>query len=423
MIIVVPVQDLQPGMYLAQSVINNFNILLSQGYCLTESDIRFLFHQCPDTPILIENDMLAPSVEANHDASKTEPITSEMFQPLRETLETISQNANLLLRQNVALQAEQLRELEEIIAEMLRLIQDNPVTFNVLEQSVFWHKYLQSQGMNVFHFSLLLAYRLQDYARQKAMNKYSRDLDNSVKYFTPLAVAALFHDLGMTPIQYVYDKTDSLEENEIISIKAHPLVSVKLLPDEISSIACHAILHHHENYDGSGYMEGLQKEDISVFGRILRITDAYAAAISKRSYHSSKPPVAALHEMMFGPYRPCYDPSLLRLFADVIMPLPIGAKLKLNSQQEGVVVGLHPANPFNPQIIIAFDQQGKPLPKSKLSQAFYLSEREDIQVISFGNIDLAFLNTPAPEISLDLYHAALDRIVSNIFSLAHVGSS
>jgi hypothetical protein len=306
---------------------------------------------------------------------------------------------------------------------MLRLIQNNPVTFNVLEQSVFWHKYLQSQGMNVFNFSLLLAYRLQDYARQKARNNYSRDLDGTVKHLTPLAVAALFHDLGMTPIQYVYDKTDSLEKNEIISIKAHPMVSVELLPDEISSIACRAILHHHENYDGSGYMEGLQKEDICVLGRILRIADAFTAAVSNRSYRRSKPPVAALHEMMFGTYRPCYDPSLLHLFADVILPLPIGAKLKLNSEQEGVVVGRHPANPFNPQIIIAFDQQGKPLPKSKLSQPFYLAEREDIQVVSFGNMDLAFLNKPMPEMSLDSYHADLDRIVSNIFSLAHVGSS
>jgi len=420
MSILVAVHDLQPGMVLAQSVMKNFNVLLSNGQKLTESNINFLLQQCPDIPVHIEEDVLDHAVNAKDADWQNETITSEMSKPLKENLETITQKTNALLRQNVNLQNEQIHELEDIIAEMLNFIQNNPVTLNILEQSVYWHEYLQSHGMNVLNFSLLLAYRLQDYARRKMRQENSGDSGYAAKSLTPLATAALFLDLGMTSIQHLYDKTEPLDENEIASIKAHPLVGVKLLPDDINPSTSRAILHHHENYDGSGYMEGLCENDISVLGRILRIADSYSAAISHKGYRSSRPPVIVLHEMMFGDCRNCCDPYLMQLFVSALRPLPIGAKLKLNTEQWGVIVGLHPANPFNPQIIIAFDQKGKPMPKSKLSEPFYLTERDDIQVASFGKIDLSFLNTPSPDISLNEYHTELDRIFSEIFPLETV---
>lgn len=421
MAVFVSVDDLQPGAVLAQSVMKNFNILLSKGHRLTDRSIKILMQQCPDIPILIEEEVLDDDIRVHETERQNETITPEMSQPLRKTLETITQKANTLVRQNVNLQREHIRELEAIITEMLDFIRDNPLTLNILEQSVYWHEYLQSHGMHVLNFSLLLAYRLQDYARQKTQQENTHDLDYSSKSLTSLATAALFHDLGMTPIQHLYDKTGPLNEKEIASIKAHPLVSVKLLPDDINPITRLGILHHHENYDGSGYREGLSNQEISVLGRILRITDSYSAAISYKKYRSPKPPVVVLHEMMFGDCRNHCDPYLLQIFASALRPLPIGAKIKLNTHQWGVVVDLHPANPFNPKIIIAFDEQGKPMPKSELSRSFYLNEREDIQVVSFGKIDLSFLNTPWPDISLNEYHTELDRILTEMFSLEPVG--
>jgi len=420
MAVLVSVQDLQPGMVLAQSVMKNFNILLSSGQCLDESHISLLLRQCPDVPVHIEEEDLDHAVNTKDADWKNETITPEMSKPLKENLETITQKANVLLCQNVNLKNEQIREIEDLIAEMLAFIQKNPLTLNILEQSVYWHEYLQSHGMHVLNFSLLLAYQLQDYARRNMQQEDTRDSEYAAKSLTPLATAALFHDLGMTPIQHLYDKTEPLDDKDIAAIKAHPLVSVELLPDEINPSTLQGILHHHENYDGSGYMEGLCKNDISVLGRILRIADSYAAAITHKKYRSSRPPVVVLYEMMFGDCQNCCDPYLLQLFAGALRPLPIGAKLKLNTEQWGVVVGMHPANPFNPQIIIAFDQKGRPMPSSKLSESFYLTEREDIQVVSFGKIDLSFLNTPTPDISLDEYHTELDRILAEIFPLESV---
>jgi len=43
-------------------------------------------------------------------------------------------------------------------------------------------------------------------------------------------------------------------------------------------------LHHHENYDGSGYPGGLKGEEIPIGSRIVSVIDAFDAMISNRCY-------------------------------------------------------------------------------------------------------------------------------------------
>ena len=48
-----------------------------------------------------------------------------------------------------------------------------------------------------------------------------------------------------------------------------------------------AILHHHENYDGTGYPSNLKGDDIPYMSRILRVCDVFAALISERPYRAA----------------------------------------------------------------------------------------------------------------------------------------
>ena len=48
-----------------------------------------------------------------------------------------------------------------------------------------------------------------------------------------------------------------------------------------------SILHHHENYNGTGYPWKLKYEDIPIGARILRVADSYDALISRRSYKAA----------------------------------------------------------------------------------------------------------------------------------------
>jgi len=47
------------------------------------------------------------------------------------------------------------------------------------------------------------------------------------------------------------------------------------------------VLHHHENFDGSGYPQGLKGDRILLESRIIRITDTYDALTSNRGYRSA----------------------------------------------------------------------------------------------------------------------------------------
>ena len=105
-----------------------------------------------------------------------------------------------------------------------------------------------------------------------------------------LEQAALFHDIGKiaTP-ERILNKRGKLEPDEFEVIKKHPewgekiVQSIPFLRDRAKIIR-----QHHENYDGSGYPDGLKGEEISLEARILRIVDAYDALTSNRPYRGAK---------------------------------------------------------------------------------------------------------------------------------------
>ena len=57
------------------------------------------------------------------------------------------------------------------------------------------------------------------------------------------------------------------------------------------------IRHSHENWDGSGYPDGLSGESIPLGSRILHVADAFASMTGQRSYRSTVSSDAALEEL------------------------------------------------------------------------------------------------------------------------------
>jgi len=77
------------------------------------------------------------------------------------------------------------------------------------------------------------------------------------------------------------------------------------------------VMHHHERYDGGGYPDGLGADQISLASRIICVTDAYCAMISKRSYKESMTEEEARAEL-----RNCksthFDPAVVDAFLAVL---------------------------------------------------------------------------------------------------------
>lgn len=112
--------------------------------------------------------------------------------------------------------------------------------------------------------------------------------------------AAQFHDIGKLHIDSsILTKKERLKEEEFAEILKHTIHSEEILkklgfPVEILK----AVRGHHENYDGSGYPDGVKHEEISNFAAIIRIVDSYDAIVNNRPYSAAEEKEKALCEIL-----------------------------------------------------------------------------------------------------------------------------
>ncbi|GFE58390.1 HD family phosphohydrolase [Geobacter sp. AOG1] len=139
-------------------------------------------------------------------------------------------------------------------------------------------------------------------------------------YVEVITYSAQMHDVGKIKVPAaILLKEGPLDERELGVIRMHPVYGEQILGDSPRlRIAREIALSHHENWDGSGYPNGLRGEDIPLSGRIVKLADVYDALRSRRSY---KPPLC--HAEAIGVFRDGdhridprnhFDPNLLTIF-------------------------------------------------------------------------------------------------------------
>ena len=101
-----------------------------------------------------------------------------------------------------------------------------------------------------------------------------------------VAWSAMLHDVGKLRVpDRVLLKPGSLTEDEWALIRQHPIWGEQLLMgDEGFELARKIARWHHENWDGSGYPDGLRAEAIPLAARIVRVVDVFDALRSERPY-------------------------------------------------------------------------------------------------------------------------------------------
>ena len=104
-----------------------------------------------------------------------------------------------------------------------------------------------------------------------------------------LNTGALLHDIGKLGVpEYVLLKPGRLTDEEFAKIKKHPEIGAAILdPVEFPWPVLPVVKYHHEKWDGTGYPEGLEGEDIPLTARILAVADVYDALTSNRSYRNA----------------------------------------------------------------------------------------------------------------------------------------
>ncbi|MHB1043827.1 MAG: bifunctional diguanylate cyclase/phosphohydrolase [Eubacteriales bacterium] len=147
----------------------------------------------------------------------------------------------------------------------------------------------------------------------------ARDTGLSEDEINNLKFAFYLHDIGKIEIERdLLNKTGPLNAEERGIFNMHtvwgadivkPLVTLKQISEVIRS--------HHENYDGTGYPDGLAGTDIPLGARILRIADSYDAMTTDRPYRKKLTVEAACREL-----QRCagtmFDPALVNIFVGIL---------------------------------------------------------------------------------------------------------
>ncbi|HEY0169568.1 MAG TPA: HD domain-containing phosphohydrolase, partial [Pyrinomonadaceae bacterium] len=109
-------------------------------------------------------------------------------------------------------------------------------------------------------------------------------------------------------------KPAALDEEERAVVRLHPERGARLLAaiPEMEEVAA-AVRHHHENFDGSGYPEGLAGERIPLASRVIRVADAYDAMTSPRPFRDALDHETAVRELTKGTGKQ-FDPEVVRAF-------------------------------------------------------------------------------------------------------------
>ncbi|MGC8555120.1 MAG: HD domain-containing phosphohydrolase [Candidatus Acidulodesulfobacterium sp.] len=116
----------------------------------------------------------------------------------------------------------------------------------------------------------------------------AKELGMDVVYQENILNSAPMHDIGKVVIpDGILLKPGRLDKSEFEIMKSHTVIGYNILKDsESNTLKDGAViaLSHHENYDGSGYPNGLKGDAIPLSGRIAKIADVFDALINKRIY-------------------------------------------------------------------------------------------------------------------------------------------
>lgn len=142
------------------------------------------------------------------------------------------------------------------------------------------------------------------------------------KFVKIVSGCSSMHDIGKISVSdTILLKNGKLTDDEFTQMKRHAEVGGTLIDKVLDGIEDESVLRiarniahsHHEKWDGSGYPNRLQGEEIPLEARVMAIADVYDALVSKRCYKEPMPFPKAniIIQESFGKH---FDPSLKKYF-------------------------------------------------------------------------------------------------------------
>jgi putative nucleotidyltransferase with HDIG domain len=184
------------------------------------------------------------------------------------------------------------------------------------------------------HFETIMAFSEALEARDqytaghsRRVMEYSKSIGQRIKLdkqdIEDLKRSALLHDIGKIGIpDTILRKQTKLTDEEYATIKSHTKTGASIL-NYIKSFKdlVPAVYHHHEQFDGDGYPDGIKGTAIPLHARIIAIADTFDAMTSSRSYRKALSLRTALSELERN-RGVQFDPDITDIFLEILNESP-----------------------------------------------------------------------------------------------------
>ena len=232
----------------------------------------------------------------------------------------------------------EIEEVEEVVTEMVESIVRNP-------DALMWVARLREQDITTYGHSLQVAVYLTAFGRQLGFPK---------PQLAFLGQVGLLLDIGKIKLpRDLLEKEGKLTQEEFLAAKQHVQIGLDILattpdfhPDVIEGIA-----HHHERINGSGYPQGLEGTEISLFGRMAGIADCFAAITKRRPYADAVSSYEAMRSLS-GWAGDFFQEALVQQFISSVGVFPVGSLIELNTGEVAIVVAHNKVRRLKPRVLL-----------------------------------------------------------------------
>ena len=157
---------------------------------------------------------------------------------------------------------------------------------------------------------------------RKLMTLFAQKLNLPQDKCELYGMSSTMHDIGKMGIPgYISDKSGKLTPEEINTIKSHTIVGASIFADgtsDLVKLAGEMALHHHEHWDGTGYVSGIKGNKIPLSARMLIIINTFISLISKRKFKKDFNIDDDVISYLKDNSGKMFDPELIQIFLENI---------------------------------------------------------------------------------------------------------
>lgn len=154
----------------------------------------------------------------------------------------------------------------------------------------------------------------------RLMAAFARYEDLPVEDVSMAYVVGIVHDVGKVSVpNHILNKPGRLTDEEFAVIKQHPDVGANILAEvEGLEQVAEIVRHHHERFDGQGYVQGLSGDSIPLFSRMLALCDSFDAMTTARCYRGEPLSTSAALAEIASCAGTQFDPAMCQNFIEFI---------------------------------------------------------------------------------------------------------